>query len=276
MQATQRPPTQSFVSRRGPSHEQTGGTHGRRDAAPGARNPADGRVQALAKIVHELRTPLNGIIGFSRLLRVEPGLSEAQLRMIEIIERCGQHQLALVNDLLTLAQLDQQQLRLRPEWIDLRAVIEQSIEMVRAAAEEKGLALRLVIEGDLPDGLRADALRLRQVLVNLLANAVKFTDQGLVLLSVQVVPMGAGCCTHARRTRFSVQDTGCGFGEAQAVRLGNLFTRLKDDARHPEGSGVGLAVARELVHLMGGELRWSSVPGRGTRFYFDLEPSLAP
>jgi len=221
-------------------------------------------------MMHELKSPLNGILGLSKLLSLESGLSAGQLSMLRVIQRCGEHQLALINDLMTLAQLDHQRLGLRMEWLDLQTVVEQSLEMVRTAAEEKGLALCLMVGEETPRRIRTDGLRLRQVLVNLLSNAIKFTSEGSVQLSLRQAPEASRGDTKTLRIHFAVQDTGQGFCPSQGANLGCLFTRLQDSGEQPEGSGVGLTVARELVSLMGGDLSWFSEPGRGSTFSFEI------
>ncbi len=236
--------------------------------------PAD-RAAAVAYVVHELRSPLNGILGFSKLLSMGPGLTANQERMLGIITRCGEHQLALINDLLGLAQIEQQQLHLRAEPTMLRAVLEQSLEMVKAAADEQRLELRLRMDENLPQHVLADSLRLRQVLVNLLSNAVNFTQRGWVELQVTCCPDVTEVAEGLVSIRFTVKDTGRGFTAAQGKRLCRLFTRLKEGGDQPPGSGVGLAVTRQLVRLMGGDLAWVSGPGQGTAFHFDVSLTMA-
>jgi PAS domain S-box-containing protein len=237
-----------------------------------AERLAQMRSDFLAQMSHELRTPLNGILGFAQILQDDQDLTERQARGLGIIEKSGQHLLALINDILDLARIDAGKLELTPAELDLPNFLQTVSDIIRVKADEKGLAYRC--EGsELPPSVTADDMRLRQVLLNLMSNAVKFTDHGQVTLRVQRLGLG----TDGRaKLRFEVEDTGVGMTPEQAARLFQPFEQVGDTRRRAEGAGLGLAISRQLVRLMGGEIRLDSQPGRGSRFWFDLELPSGP
>ncbi|WP_284616857.1 ATP-binding protein [Aquabacterium humicola] len=221
----------------------------------------------LASMSHELRTPLNGILGFAQLLRLDPDTTERQRKGIGIIQSSGEHLLTLINDVLDLSRIEAGKLDLHPQRFSLPKLLKVVTDVIRVKAEEKSLLFHFRPAPDLPGGAVADDKRLRQVLLNLLGNAVKFTDQGEVSLAVQVLQR----IGDQARLRFQIADTGVGIEPAQLQRLFQPFEQAGDVDRRAGGSGLGLSISRQLVRLMGSEIDVHSVPGQGSRFAFELE-----
>jgi signal transduction histidine kinase len=230
-----------------------------RDAMRTVEAADNAKTTFLAHMSHELRTPLNAILGFSELIRdahLGP-LPERYRGYAEDIHRSGQHLLALVNDVLDLSQVESGRLELQPEPIDLGSDIQDAVSLVAQRAEAHGIAIEQRVASDLPL-LTADPLRLRQILINLLTNAVKFTpDGGRVTIEAAAV---------ARSVRLTVADTGIGMTEQEIALALEPFRQARKLSRRPrEGSGLGLPLAKALVESHGGMLMIDSEPGVGTR-----------
>jgi signal transduction histidine kinase len=226
----------------------------------------------LAAMSHELRTPLNGILGFAQLLQMDPQLTERQRSGLAVIQGSGEHLLALINDVLDLSRIEVGRLELRPVAFDLPAFLQGIVDLFRLKAEQKGLRFAYEAPADLPASAEADEQRLRQVLLNLLGNAVMFTDQGEVWLKVQMPQRPARRPGHAR-LRFEVGDTGVGIPPGQLERIFLPFEQAGEPERRAGGAGLGLSISRQLVQLMGGEIEVHSRhrgPGQGSRFAFEL------
>ncbi len=219
----------------------------------------------LASMSHELRTPLNAILGFTGLLlmRLHGPLSEQQERQLNHVQTSGRHLLSLINDLLDLARIEsgQEQLALRP--VDVGEVAREVVETLRPAAQARGLALELDLPEALPP-LQADRRALHQVLLNLLNNAIKFTDQGSVRLHAEPAWLGED-----QALGLCVTDTGIGISPEDQARLFGAFVQIGLRGRH-EGTGLGLHLSRKLAALMQGTLTMSSAPGRGSSFMLTL------
>lgn len=230
----------------------------------------------LASMSHELRTPLNAILGYAQLLRQE----EPQQRRLAIIEESGQHLLALINDVLDIARIEAGKTELTITPFDLTTLLRQVTEMMLPRAQAKGLHFQHRFAPDLPAVIRTDERRLRQILINLLNNAIKFTDTGSVTLCVQVaerVPIaepGEIPGPHPIPLRFEVIDTGIGIAPVDQARIFEAFQQVDLPERKVEGVGLGLAISRQLVKVMGGELYLQSVVGQGSTFGF-VVPLLA-
>ncbi|MFZ5549314.1 MAG: sensor histidine kinase [Pseudomonadota bacterium] len=218
----------------------------------------------LARTTHELRTPLNAVLGYTQLLLAEGGLTARQSHKLATIDRAGQHLLALVDEILDLASMEAGGFSLRPAPLALPALLDEVIALARPQAEPKRLVLRLEAPA-LPGRVVADGQRLRQVLLNLLANAVRFTDAGEVVLRARAEPSPGSW-----RLRFEVADTGVGIAAADLPHLFQPFRQVGDPARRGGGTGLGLLISRQLVRAMGGEIEARSSPGQGSCFGFSL------
>ena len=213
----------------------------------------------LANMSHEIRTPLNGVLGMAQVMASDT-LSEPQARRLRILEESGRALLALLNDILDIARLESHAVRLRAETFDVGELVEAACAAFSGAAAAKGLKLALDVAPDARGGWRGDPLRLRQVLGNLIANAVKFTERGAV--TVRVRPSGKGL-------RFEVEDTGPGIAAEHLPQLFKSFSQVDGSlTRAHEGAGLGLSICRELVELMGGVIGAHSTPGHGSSFHF--------
>jgi signal transduction histidine kinase/DNA-binding response OmpR family regulator len=233
-----------------------------------ARDDAEAANRAksafLANMSHELRTPLNAILGFSSLLR-NHGASEQQRHDLDIINRSGEHLLRLIDDVLDVAKIEAGRTELEIASCDAGKVIEDVINMVRPRASQKGLLLR-VETSETPLFIRTDPARLRQVLLNLLNNAVKYTETGSVTLRMAAAPANdPGEVLLA----FEVEDTGAGIAATDQAVIFDAFVQAGAEKRS-EGAGLGLTISRQIVELMGGSIQVESTPGQGSRFRFEI------
>lgn len=228
-----------------------------------ARDAADAANRAkstfLAHMSHELRTPLNGILGYAQVLARDPAQPEPTRERLQVIIRSGEHLLTLINDVLDLARVEAGQLHLRAADFAPTQLARGVAEIVRARCEEKQLTFEVRLAPGLPRLVRTDEQKLRQVLLNLLGNAVKFTERGSVTL--EIAPAADG------RVRFLVEDTGRGIAPE---RLPLLFQPFATTEQREAGTGLGLALSRSMVELLGGRMQVASELGHGTRFWFDL------
>ncbi len=239
-----------------------------------AKEAADAANRAksefLANMSHELRTPLNGILGYAQILQRSPSLSPEDRQGVSVIYQCGQHLLMLINDILDLAKIEARRMELHPEDFHLRSFLSSTASMIAVKAEQKGLQFQMELAPDLPVGIRADVKRLRQVLVNLLGNAVKFTDQGHVTFRVRRTGKEEG----TDRLQIEIEDSGIGIKTEDLARLFQPFTQVGEHSRHAEGTGLGLAITKRIVDLMGGNLQIESQLGQGSTFRVTLPVSL--
>jgi signal transduction histidine kinase/DNA-binding NarL/FixJ family response regulator len=232
------------------------------------------RSNFLAQMSHELRTPLNAIIGYAQLLkRDRHQLNEQQAVGLATIHESGQHLLTLINDILDLARVEAGKMVLYPVAVHLRGFLQVVADIMRVKAEEKGLSFHYAPAPDLPAAVTVDETRLRQVLLNLLGNAVKFTDRGTVSLRVLRGPGGAD--GEAVTLRFEVADTGIGMSARQLGRIFHPFEQVADMPRREGGTGLGLAISQQLVRLMGGRIDVVSESGAGSTFSFELTVPVA-
>jgi signal transduction histidine kinase/DNA-binding NarL/FixJ family response regulator len=232
------------------------------------------RSNFLAQMSHELRTPLNAIIGYAQLLqRDRHQLTEQQDVGLATIHESGQHLLTLINDILDLARVEAGKMVLYPVAVHLGGFLQVVVDIMRVKAEEKGLSFHYALAPDLPAAVTIDETRLRQVLLNLLGNAVKFTDRGTV--SLRVLRGEGGADDGAVPLRFEVADTGIGMSAQQLGRLFQPFEQVADVPRREGGTGLGLAISGQLVRLMGGSIAVASEPGTGSTFSFELAVPVA-
>ncbi len=237
----------------------------RADAANRAKS------EFLAHMSHELRTPLNGILGYAQILRRDRNLSESQRSGVEIIERSGNHLLNLLNDILDLSKIEAGKMELHPVSIAFPAFLKGISEMVSIRAQEKGLDFRYKPADSLPHAVLADEQRLGQVLLNLLNNAIKFTDAGSVIFSVETIETEKNNAQKFSLICFQVKDTGMGIPEDQLENIFSPFRQIASHTHKTKGTGLGLSITRNLVHLMGGKISVQSEPEKGSVFRFDLE-----
>jgi CheY-like chemotaxis protein len=236
---------------------------------------ARARSDFLAQMSHELRTPLNAILGYTQILQRDGHLDERHARGLAIIQESGQHLLTLINDILDFARTEATKLELTPTEVALARFLQGVTDIIQVKAEEKSLQFSFEAAPDLPPAVRVDEKRLRQILLNLLGNAVKFTDAGRVTLRVcELPPRGQPAhpseTPHAR-LRFEVEDTGIGMSPEQQSRLFHPFEQLGESKRREGGTGLGLAITNALVQLMGGKIELSSEPGKGSHFWLELD-----
>jgi PAS domain S-box-containing protein len=239
-----------------------------RRAKESAEAATRAKSEFLANMSHELRTPLNGVLGYAQLLHRDRNLTPAQRDSLEAIAKCGSHLLDLINDILDLSKIEAGFLDIESVATDLAQLAIDLRYVVGDSARRKGLLLTMSIAEDVPRRVVLDGRHLRQVLLNLLGNAIKFTAKGAVGLRVRRSEEG-------ERLLFEVTDTGIGIESDALARIFEAFTQTEAGAA-AGGSGLGLAISHHLISRMGDELRVESTPGRGSRFYFALPLVPAP
>ncbi len=222
----------------------------------------------LANMSHELRTPLNAILGFSQILLSDRTLAPQHRQTLEKINRSGEHLLGLINDVLDMAKIEAGRITLQETTFDLRRMLQTLEEMLKVRAEAKGLRLVFDLPPNLPGAVTTDEMKLRQVLVNLLGNGIKFTKEGGVSLKVSYKAQDPP------RLAFEVSDTGIGMTPQELKMLFQPFVQTDSSKKVSEGTGLGLAISRQFVQLMGGDIQVRSTKGQGTHFYFEVTVGL--
>ncbi|MBT3342114.1 MAG: response regulator [Gemmatimonadetes bacterium] len=217
----------------------------------------------LAGMSHELRTPLNAILGFSQMLARSEGIVTSDRENVQIINRSGEHLLALINDVLEMSRIEAGRTELAEEVLDLHELVASVVVMFRLRVQQNGVELSHTIAGTVAKHVRADAGKLRQILINLLSNAAKFTKNGQIDVTVH----GGG---DGDRAQFVVTDTGPGISQEEQRRLFEPFVQTQSGRSEGKGTGLGLTISRQFARLMGGDLTASSVEGEGSSFCLDI------
>lgn len=229
----------------------------------------------LANMSHELRTPLSAILGFTQLMSNDPNLNTSQQENLDIINRSGEHLLYLINNVLEMSKIEAGRVVLQEKGFDLHLMLSNLVEVFRLRSEEKGLTLDFILEEDVPAHVITDEGRLRQVLMNLLGNALKFTPAGSVTLRLSASRSDQPLDQGKVRLYFEVQDTGHGIEAGSLTKIFDPFVQSAPDQEYPEGTGLGLSISRQFVRMMGGDLTVSSAVGEGSVFKFEVPVRLA-
>ena len=236
-----------------------------------ARKAAEAATQAktefLANMSHEIRTPMTAILGYADLM-LEENIGRATQKHVEVIKRNGRHLMGLINDILDLSKIETGRMQIEPARCSPRELVAEIASLMRAQADAKNLKLETELAGPLPETVLTDPLRLRQVLVNLVGNAIKFTDQGEVRIAVRLA-----CDGGSPRLRFDVTDTGIGMSEEQIGKLFQPFSQVDNSStRKFGGTGLGLCISKRLTEALGGDIEVHSVPGKGSAFSVMIDP----
>lgn len=221
----------------------------------------------LANMSHELRTPLNAVLGFAQLIKGMPNVTAEQMESLNIITRSGEHLLALINNVLSIAKIESGRLPIEKTRLDLHGLLRELQTLMSVPAEEKGLVFRLEQSPSLPPYVLVDAGKLRHVLLNLIGNAVRHTSQGEIVLRAEAI--GEETATHTW-VRFEVEDTGPGICDEDRDRIFLPFVQLDHQSAAEAGTGLGLTISRQYVELMGGKIGLTSKLGSGSVFFFEI------
>jgi signal transduction histidine kinase/AmiR/NasT family two-component response regulator len=262
---------------------------GANQALQAAKEAAESANQAksifLANMSHQLRTPLNAILGFTELLERDPATTASQRTKLDVIDHSGELLLDMINDVLEMSKIEAGRISFEPISFDLHRTLANLESILRERAGRKGLELFFEISRDVPRFIRTDARKLRQVLINLLSNAIKFANTGSVTLRVtvaglesainnQVSPDLQKAQSESCRLRFEIQDTGIGIASDEMDQLFEAFVQTKSGQAAGEGTGLGLPISQQYVHLMGGEISVKSQVGTGSIFSFVIHVEL--
>jgi CHASE2 domain-containing sensor protein/DNA-binding NarL/FixJ family response regulator len=240
-----------------------------------AKQVADSANQAksefLANMSHELRTPLNGILGFAQLLEASPNLTEKNREGVSIIYQCGSHLLTLINDILDLSKIEARKLELAISSVNLSSLLHGVTEICGIRAEQKEISFNVLISDGIPQAIEADEKRLRQVLINLLGNAIKFTDSGSVTFKVELLETNQEFAqSPLAQIRFQIEDTGVGMSPEHMEKIFLPFEQVGELGQRSEGTGLGLTISQRIAALMGSQIQVKSSSGEGSIFWLDV------
>jgi signal transduction histidine kinase len=254
----------------------TSALHEYQEALESARDVALSANQAksgfLANVSHEIRTPMNGVLGLTELLLMSP-VDDRQRHLLELVQQSARSLMAIINDILDVASIEEQRMRIDALPFEPRTLLVNSLAPLRHQAAAKGLALEWMIDAAVPTTLLGDAGRMSQVLVNLVGNALKFTQVGCIEICMEL----NGPLSDMAPLRLQVRDTGIGMTPEQMSRVFERFTQADNSiSRHYGGTGLGLSIVRSLVQMMGGDVEVTSVPGQGSVFTATMRLALVP
>lgn len=234
-----------------------------------ARRANQAKSDFLAKMSHEIRTPINAVLGMNEMILRESGEEEIRRYAVDV-QNSANALLGIINDILDISKIESGKMEIIPEQYELDSLLNDLISMIYVKAKAKNLELEVEVDETLPNGLKGDDIRIRQVLVNLLNNAVKYTEKGRVSLHVKGTQEGESLLLH-----FAIEDTGIGIREEDLPRLFAKFERIEESKnRSIEGTGLGMNIVFELLKMMGTELKVSSIYGQGSVFSFDLRQEI--
>ncbi|MGK7897502.1 MAG: PAS domain S-box protein, partial [Xenococcus sp. (in: cyanobacteria)] len=237
------------------------------NAKEAAESANRAKSEFLASMSHELRTPLNAILGFTQVMNRDSSLGNEQKQNLGIINRSGEHLLELINDILEMSKIEAGRTTINENSFDIYRLLDSLEEMLRLKADTRGLQLIFERTTDVPQYIKTDEGKLRQVLINLVGNAIKFTAEGGVTLRSKTIDNS--------HLLFEIEDTGPGIDADEIDKLFEAFGQTETGRKSQQGTGLGLPISQKFVQLMGGNIRVSSILGQGTMFAFDIEISLA-
>jgi len=230
------------------------------------------KSEFLANMSHELRTPLNGILGYAQIMERDKSTTPKQKDAIQVIHQCGSHLLTLINDILDISKIEASKMELDSSTFNFPFFLIGVVEICRIRAEQKEITFNYQVLNQLPNAVNGDEKRLRQVLINLLGNAIKFTEKGGVIFKVGVIGKGEDSDpSPLTKIRFYIEDTGVGMAPEQLEKIFLPFEQVGNSQQKAEGTGLGLAIAQKIVQMMGGEIKVESILGKGSIFSLDLE-----
>ncbi len=247
----------------------------RKKAEEAAYAASQAKSEFLANMSHELRTPLNAIIGFTQLIMRDFNIDFDQLQLMKIIYRSGEHLLELINDILDLSKIEASAVELEVKSFDLYRLLDGLEELFQYKAERRNLKLQFMVSSDVPQYIKTDEKKLRICLINLIGNAIKFTENGNVILRVSKRKNKIENSPNFHELTFAVEDTGYGIDQLEMKKLFSAFVQTESGRKSGQGTGLGLTITQKYIQLMGGNINVESQIGVGTTFTFNIQLLLA-